>query len=312
MGIYKALGNGKKGTNSHGALRNCLEYVLSPAKTNSEYCYMIGPYTPNSMDFNSVYGSFLDVKKEWDKDDKRMYAHTVISFPPNEAITPEQALEFGIRFAEKTYDGYQVAVAVHLDKEHTHIHFVINSVSYVDGKKFQMSRNDLKRDKEYCNELCAEYGYSIAEKGKHADNSPMKSGEITAWSKDKYHLLTNLDKPSYVSDCGLAVLRAMETATSKETFISAMADSGWTTEWSDSRKHIVFKNADGKKVRDSNIQKTFNINCTKGELENEFIRKNSERATRARTQRTNDENDRGTRTKNRDKKPERSHRGKAR
>lgn len=233
---------------------------------------MIGPYTPNSMDFNSVYGSFLDVKKEWDKDDKRMYAHTVISFPPNEAITPEQALEFGIRFAEKTYDGYQVAVAVHLDKEHTHIHFVINSVSYVDGKKFQMSRNDLKRDKEYCNELCAEYGYSIAEKGKHADNSPMKSGEITAWNKDKYHLLTNLDKPSYVSDCGLAVLRAMETATSKETFISAMADSGWITEWSDSRKHIVFKNSDGKKVRDSNILKTFNINCTKGELENEFER----------------------------------------
>lgn len=309
MAIYKAIFNGRKGTNTHGALRNCLEYVLSPAKTNSEYCYMIGPYTPNSMDFNSVYGSFLDVKKEWDKDDKRMYAHTVISFPPNEAITPEQALEFGIRFAEKTYNGYQVAVAVHLDKEHTHIHFVINSVSYIDGKKFQKSRNDLKRDKEYCNELCAEYGYSIAEKGKHADNSPMKSGEITAWNKDKYHLLTNLDKPSYVSDCGMAFIKAMQTAVSKESFISAMADNGWTTEWSDSRKHIVFINTNGKKVRDSNLLKTFNIDASKGGIMNELERKTSRRTKQPRV---DDVEGRNSGTENRDKKPERSHRGKTR
>lgn len=43
-------------------------------------------------------------------------------------------------------------------------------------------------------------------------------------------------------------------------------------------KNITFVNEEGKKVRDRNILKTFNINVTKGELLDEFIRNNERRS----------------------------------
>jgi hypothetical protein len=263
-----------RGTGTHGALRNCLKYVLQPSKTDSDtLCYIQGPYDGGPFEPDSVYTSFLTLKNEYGKDSGRQYYHTVISFPPNEKINPEQALDYGINFATKAYAGYQVAVAVHTDRGHTHIHFVINSVGFADGKKFELPRKKLKQHKELCNALCEEYGLSIAVKGRHADGTEFDEGEITAWEKEKYRALLRNDKPSYLCDCAVAIVKSKETATSKDEFISAMAAQGWSVQWSDSRKHITFINVDGRKIRDSNLQKTFNIEITKEVLLNEFKRK---------------------------------------
>jgi len=35
--------------------------------------------------------------------------------------------------------------------------------------------------------------------------------------------------------------------------------SGWNVHLKDPRKHITFENKDGKKVRDSNLSKTFHL-----------------------------------------------------
>ncbi len=56
-----------------------------------------------------------------------------------------------------------------------------------------------------------------------------------------------------------------------------MKQKGWHVIWKPSRKNITFVNEEGKKVRDRNILKTFNINVTKGELLDEFIRNNERR-----------------------------------
>lgn len=58
-----------------------------------------------------------------------MYNHNVISFAPDDPITPSQALAFGKEFAEKWFPKYQTLIAVHQDREHLHIHFVTNTVS---------------------------------------------------------------------------------------------------------------------------------------------------------------------------------------
>ncbi len=233
---------------------------------------MIGPYQYTDMNYKKVYGAFMDVKNEWDKDSGRMYTHSVLSFPKDENITPEQALEFGIRFAEKTYSGFQTVVAVHTDKEHIHCHMVVNTVSYLDGHKLQKSRKDLKADKEYCNDLCLEYGLSVAEKGKHADGTEIEEGEIIAWDKNKYRLLAG-ERKSYLADCGIAAATALMKSTTKEQFLSLMKEQGWEVQWSDSRKHITFVNADGKKVRDTNLEKTFNLPISKEAIAREFERK---------------------------------------
>ena len=127
--------------------------------------------------------------------------------------------------------------------------------------------------KEYCNELCREYGLSVAQKGKHADGSDMDEGDIVAWSKDKYRALIRDDKPSYLCDCAVAITQVMRKVRTKEQFIAEMSKQGYTVQWSDNRKHITFIDKNGKKVRDSNLQKTFNLPISKEMILNEFIRK---------------------------------------
>lgn len=83
-----------------------------------------------------------------------------------------------------------------------------------------------------------------------------------------------------MTDCGLAVLESLEQCESKEQFIGNMKKRGWKVIWKDSRKNITFENEDGKKVRNKNLSKTFNLNITKEGLLNEFERQNKIRIRR--------------------------------
>ena len=282
MAINKTI---NKRTNTHGAMRNCIEYVLRQDKTSELLTYVTGPYRHDEIDYNLVYRTFLEEKKMWNKDTGRMYAHNIISWHKDEQITPEQAFEFGKQFAETWFSGFQTLVAVHKDKEHIHCHLVTNSVSYEDGRKLHNTKKDLERMKQLTNQMCRERGMTVAEKGKHFDGSQIEKGEVIAWSKDKYNLFSQQVKDSFVADCAMAVLKAMENCISKEMFIEKMKQFGWNVNWTEKRKHITFQNQDGKKVRDSNLSKTFHLDISKEDLENEFDR-NYERV-RVEAERTN-------------------------
>ena len=282
MAVNKTI---NKRTNTHGAMRNCIEYVLRQDKTSELLTYVTGPYRHDEIDYDLVYRTFLEEKKMWNKDTGRMYAHNIISWHKDEQITPEQAFEFGKEFAEKWFSGFQTLVAVHKDKNHIHCHLVTNSVSYEDGRKLHNTRKNLERMKQLTNQMCRERGLTVAEKGKHFDGSQIEKGEVIAWSKDKYNLFRQQVKDSFVADCAMAVLKALENCISKEKFIEKMKQFGWNVNWTEKRKHITFQNQDGKKVRDSNLSKTFHLDISKEDLENEFDR-NYERV-RAEAERTN-------------------------
>ena len=282
MAVNKTI---NKRTNTHGAMRNCIEYVLRQDKTGELLTYVTGPYCHDEINYDLVYRTFLEEKKMWDKDSGRMYAHNIISWHKDEQITPEQALEFGKEFAENWFSGFQTLVAVHKDKDHIHCHLVTNSVSYEDGRKLHNTRKDLERMKQLTNQMCRKRGLTVAEKGKHFDGSQIEKGEVIAWSKDKYNLFRQQVKDSFVADCAMAVLKALENCISKEKFIEKMKQFGWNVNWTEKRKHITFQNQDGKKVRDSNLSKTFHLDIRKEGLENEF-NGNYERV-RAEAERTN-------------------------
>ena len=220
-------------------------------KTGKLLTYITGPYCHDEINYDLVYRTFLEEKKMWNKDTGRMYVHNIISWHKDEQITSEQALEFGKEFAEKWFSGFQTLVAVHKDKEHIHCHLVTNSVSYEDGRKLHNTKKDLERMKQLTNQMCRERGLTVAEKGKHFDGSQIEKGEVIAWSKDKYNLFRQQVKDSFVADCAMAVLKALENCISKEKFIEKMKQFGWNVNWTEKRKHITFQNQDGKKVRDS-------------------------------------------------------------
>ena len=252
-------------------MRNIIEYVLKEGKNKDGYIEITGPYEAPTINYDDVYKTWVNEKILWDKDSGRMCAHNIISFHKDEQTTPEEVLDIGRLFADKFFSGHQCLLGVHQDKDHLHCHIVTNSVSYIDGSKLHQTKKDLERQKKFTNELCHDRGLSIAEKGHHFDGTLIAPSEITAWDKDKYNLLINDSKKSYVSDCAKAIIDARSIAKDKEDFITLMNKAGWSVQWENSRKHIVFQNESGQKVRDSNIEKTFpGLKISKESLSEEF------------------------------------------
>lgn len=269
MAINKTI---NKSSKTHAAMRNCIEYVLKEEKTYREHVAITGPYEMETVDYDSVYQSFIREKNTWGKDSGRMYAHNIISWHKDETITKEEALSFGVEFAENYFAGFQTLVVVHHDREHLHVHLVTNTVSYLDGHKLHQSKWDLEEMKKLTNRMCEQRKLSVTEKGKRFSGEAIPRGEVISWDKNTYQMLMR-DRKSYVFNCGMAVAEAIEVSNGKEAFMQHMSDSGWEVIWKDNKKHITFVNSEGKRVRDSNLSKLFNMEIDKEGLENEFVRK---------------------------------------
>lgn len=106
----------------------------------------------------------LAVKRRFGKEDGTVAYHGYQSFAPGEA-TPEIAHEIGLKLARQLWgDRYQVVVATHLDKEnHIHSHFVVNTVSFLDGIKYHRTEKDYYEMRHASDALCREYGLSVIE-----------------------------------------------------------------------------------------------------------------------------------------------------
>lgn len=103
------------------------------------------------------------VKRQFGKEGGIVAFHGYQSFAPGE-VTPEQAHTIGMELAKRLWgDRFQVVVATHLDKEHIHNHFVLNSVSFVDGKKFNDCKATYALMRQTSDELCREHGLSVIE-----------------------------------------------------------------------------------------------------------------------------------------------------
>lgn len=273
-------------TKTHTGMKNLIGYVLLDDKVREGYVRITGPYPDGKITATGVFKSFIHEKQLWGKDSGRMYAHNVISFHKDEQITPVECLEIGEAFADRFFPAHQSLIGVHQDKDHLHCHIVTNTVSFVDGRKLHQSKLDLERQKRFTNDLCRQRGLSVPEKGRHFDGTVIEDGEIHSWNKNKYNLIVDKSKGSYVADCAIAVLEVTPKATCKEDFIQGMGKRGWAVQWKDNRKHIVFMDQKGRKVRDSNLARTFSIDVGKEALYGEFKRAAADKERRIRDIRT--------------------------
>lgn len=102
-------------------------------------------------------------KQRYGKEDGYIAWHGYQSFKPGE-VTPEQCHALGVELARQMWgDRFQGIVTTHLDKEHLHNHFCINSVSFKDGGKYNFSKKELKRLRDTSDRLCREHGLSVVE-----------------------------------------------------------------------------------------------------------------------------------------------------
>ena len=248
-----------KAAQSGASLKRIINYVTQPKKTEEHLMAGI------DCDPQNAYDDMMLTKELFHKTNGRQYKHFIYSFPPGEAITPEQVLENAQRLVTETpaLQGYQALIAVHQDRKHIHAHIVVNSVHTETGYKLQWSKQDLADLKERCNTLSQAQGLSVPEKGP----------DITAWNMPKQQALSKAlagQYQSYYLEMADAISTCQSQSVGRTDFVRLMDEKGIQVTWTDKRKHITFADAEGHKVRDSNFEKTLKIPCSKDSLEAHF------------------------------------------
>lgn len=162
-----------------GRLKDLVDYVENPEKTvkpGLQDFFNVFSYTQNPAktagdQFVTAVNCQKDIalqqmiltKQHYGKEDGYIAWHGYQSFKPGE-VTPEQCHALGVELARQMWgDRFQVIVTTHLDKEHLHNHFCINSVSFKDGGKYNFSKKELKRLRDTSDRLCREHGLSVVE-----------------------------------------------------------------------------------------------------------------------------------------------------
>lgn len=182
-----------------GRLDSVINYVTNPEKTDgSRYTDKELQALADVIDYaedgakthNKVYVSGINLspdiardqmvmtKLQFGKTDKILAYHGYQSFLPGE-VTPDMAHEIGVKLAERLWgDRFQVLVTTHLDREHIHNHFCLNSVSFVDGKKFRGGSKAYWIMRAESDKICAEYGLSVIE-------NPGKGKNYAEWKAEQ-------------------------------------------------------------------------------------------------------------------------------
>lgn len=209
-----------------------------------------------NCDGENAFAEFLATKESYKKTDGMNFYQYVQSFSPKENITPHQAHEIAIEFAEKAWTGYEVLVSTHCDAQHIHSHFVINSVSFENGKKLRQNPNTLKSLRVLSDEICRHHNFSTLEPY-NKDGMKISTREYRTAVKGqswKFKLMNDIDK-------------AMNISGSKEDFINAMSIMGYSVTWTGDRKYITYQCPNKMKCRDIKLH---NDKYLKGSMENEF------------------------------------------
>ncbi len=144
--------------NFYKDLHNAIEYTKADFKTEKQF-YV----TSLNCGEDTAFKEMVITKNHFGKTKGILAYHGFQSFAEGE-VTPEVAHEIGVKLAEELWgDKYEVIVSTHLNTNHLHNHFVINSVSFVDGEKYNNNRRTYALMRKTSDDLCREYGLSVLE-----------------------------------------------------------------------------------------------------------------------------------------------------
>jgi hypothetical protein len=164
----------------------------------------------------SAMTEMMAVKKQFGKMGGNTAYHAYQSFKPGE-VAPDIAHEIGVRLAQEIWgDRFQVAVATHIDQKHIHNHFILNSVSFIDGKKYNDCKKTYYAIRAASDRLCKEYSLSVVENPK-----PGKSKHYAEWSADR------CGKPTWRSIVKKDVDDAIRESMTDAQFFSALKTRGY-------------------------------------------------------------------------------------
>lgn len=230
-----------------GQLCDLIDYVENPDKTNlnnglkdfiNVFSYDTNPNKTNNKQFVTAINCKKEIalqqiiltKKQFNKQDKYIAWHGYQSFKPDE-VTPELCHEIGIKLAKRMWaDRFQVIVSTHLDKDHLHNHFCFNSVSFLDGKKYNYSKAEMQRLRNTSDLICKEYGLSVIE----------TSNKSKAPSRVLYFAEKN-NEPTKYNLMRTAIDEAIAISPTPKEFIKIMRKKGYIVNVNTERKYATIR-----------------------------------------------------------------------
>ena len=255
----------KESKQTPSAMRGCINYCVQEKKTVDENGrqYVGGV---NCLGTHA-YEEFMATKNLYGKASGTYFYQYVQSFAPGEIQSYEEAHRSGLEFAWKSFPGYEVLVATHLDAhddsgvQRVHNHFIVNSVSFEDGRKIHFTPNTLQELRKISDDICRKHGLSVLPPSSKSNGKGIGTREYRATMRGegwKFGLINDIDT-------------AMAQAGDRREFCDILASVGYSVTWTDERKYITFTCPNGRKVRDNKLH---DDKYTKENLEYEFrIRK---------------------------------------
>ena len=231
--------NYKKGTQTRGCMKSVMRYVSKLSKTLWD-----GQQLVSGIDCQpeTAFDEFLSTKLLHRKDGGVMFYHMVQSFPKGAAIDPRTVHEAARRLAGY-FEGCEVLVCTHVDREHIHSHCIINSVNFETGKKVHMADEQIQELRIRNDQICEELGLPKFQRDGQRQSRGMSNAEYYTADRGeswKFELMRVIDE-------------CMRCAGSREEFLILLRSEGYDATWTDSRKNITYVTPDGRKCRDSKL-----------------------------------------------------------
>ena len=217
-----------------------MRYVQREAKTLWEEQRLV---TGVNCRPESVYDDFLRTKLLYHKTDGTMFYHMVQSFPKGETVDPVAAHNCALELA-KWFQDYEVLVCTHVEREHIHSHFIINSVNLETGRKLHMAEPQLQELRQRNDMACAMFNLPVFQ-------PQQKKKKVKSMSGAEYHAAARGE--SWKFQLMNTIDECMRYARTKEEFITLMEIEGYQVHWTDSRKNITYTIPSGMKCRDNKL-----------------------------------------------------------
>ena len=231
--------NYKKGTQTRGCMKSVMRYVSQLSKTLWDGQQLVSGI---GCQPETAFDEFLSTKLLHHKDGGVMFYHMVQSFPKGANIDPRTVHEAARRLAGY-FEGCEVLVCTHVDREHIHSHCVINSVNFETGRKVHMADEQIQELRVRNDQICAELGLPKFQRDEHRQSRGMSNAEYYTASKGeswKFELMRVIDE-------------CMRCAGNREEFLILLRSEGYDATWTDNRKNITYVTPDGRKCRDSKL-----------------------------------------------------------
>jgi hypothetical protein len=173
-------------------LQNVINYGKNGEKT--EHGILVSSV---NCSVDTTYEEMALTKKFFHKEDKTLGYHIIQSFKGNE-VSPERANQIGKELAEELWgDKYQVVICTHINKQNVHNHIILNSVSFIDGKKYHNSNAEIAFMKDASDRLCFKYGLSIVDTPKADTEKEFRQKNIDYFNRrdgKMQKIITDIDE----------------------------------------------------------------------------------------------------------------------